>query len=1307
MKTKLHLLSVALFLLPPLTFAQYAKQRNSGKKEIIWGATKTEKPADGMDKSFLYFEGAVYDVTNNNLPVYVYQAPTENNATQIKAFIINPTYEPFETNELSKIEGLAQIGSEIDVNASVAYNKKKKISVVSFVPIRKNPSSGQFEKLLSFDLQVVATDFKSFQPKSTNSFASSSVLASGNWYKVSVNADGVYKLTYEQLQQLGMNVSSLNPKNLRIYGNGGGMVPKANADFRHDDLQENAIVVVGENDNSFDAGDYILFYGQSPHRWKYNTTTSKFEHTINDYSDNTYYFITADLGAGKRVSTLASSDQSPTHSVNKFNDYAFHEKDEKNLIKSGRQWYGEYFDIQNSYDFSFSFPNIDGSTPANIKVSGAGACACGSGSSTSFNVKVNNGSPLNIPIQNITGNYVNAQASDATASLDFNASSSTFNVNVTYNKGGYSNAVAWLNYIELNVRRMLTMSGSQMIFRDAASVGSGNIAEFSLSNSSAAVTIWDVTDPVNVRQQMAALLGSNHIFKASAETLHEYVAFNGSSYLTPVNEGFVANQNLHALPQVDMVIVVHPDFLSEAERLANFHRNNVVSPLSVAIVQPQQIYNEFSSGAQDVSAIRDLMKMFYGRATNDAELPKYLLLFGDGSYDNRDRLDNNTNFIVTYQSAQSLSPTQSYVSDDFFGFLDANEGVWVEGCDSCNPHFMDIGIGRFPVQNLQEATTVVNKILNYEGVATVETNSSLCTAQTVSISSPDWKNWICFVADDEDNNQHLDQADALAKGLDTTQSNYNYDKIYFDAFIQESTPGGQRYPSVKDAINNRVLKGALVVNYTGHGGEVGWAHERVLEVADINNWTNIENLPAFVTATCEFSRFEDPGRTSAGELVLLNPNGGGIALFTTTRLVFSAPNFTLNKNYYKHLFPVQGEPIPTMGEVMRKTVNEGINGVITNSRNFSLLGDPAQRLAYPVNNVVTTSVNGNPVGGTGDTLKALGLVTITGEIRDREGNKMNNFNGLIYPTVFDKAATINTLANDPGSSLKSFNLQKNILYKGKASVVNGDFTFTFIVPKDISYNYGFGRISYYAFDGITDANGYYENIIIGGSADNVVADNQGPVINLYLNDDKFVFGGTTNENPLLYAVLSDPSGINTVGNGIGHDIAAVLDENTNKTIVLNEYYQADLNSYQSGTVRYPFSQLSEGRHTLKMKVWDVYNNSSDAYTEFVVSQSAELALSHVLNYPNPFTTNTQFMFEHNRPCADLDVNIQIFTVSGKVVKTINEQVNCDGFRAEGINWNGRDEYDQKIGRGVYVYKIKVRTPEGYTALAFEKLVILN
>lgn len=1301
--------SALLLLLPFMVFSQYAKQRLSGKKEINWGAVKKEKYAEGVEKHFLYFEGAAYNAEQNYLPVYVYQAPTENNASAIKAHIINAVFEPFETNDISKIEGLETISSEIEVKAGIGYERKRKVSVVSFVPIRKNAVTGQYEKLVTFDLQVNTTEFKTFQPKSSSTFAANSVLASGAWYKIAVQQDGIYKLTYEQLRDMGMNVSGVNPKNLRVYGNGGGMLPKANADFRHDDLQENSIVVIGESDNSFDAGDYILFYGQSPHRWHYNNSTARFEHIINDYSDFTYYFVTADLGAGKRVSSIASSDLPATHNVNRFNDYAFHENDAVNIIKSGRQWYGEYFDINNSYDFSFSFPNIDGSVPANIKVSGAAKCDCGTGSSTSFSVKINNTNPalLSIPFSNTSGIYTNAQANDGTGSADFNTSSSSISVNVTYNKGGFSSAVAWLNYVELNVTRRLSMSGSQMLFRDATSVGTGNVAEYTLDNSTSAVVIWDVTDPVNVRKQETTLSGSNHVFRSPAETLREYVAFNGSSYFTPVSIGMVANQNLHSLSQADMIIVAHPDYISEAERLANFHRYNVYSPLTVVVVTPQQIYNEFSSGAQDVSAIRDFMKMFYDRAGNADELPKYLLLFGDGSYDNRDRLANNTNRIVTFQSAQSLSPTSSYVSDSFFGFLDTNEGSWVEGCDSCNPHFLDIGIGRLPVQTIDEAIIVVNKILSYEGITQVTENQSICTAQSISISSPDWRNWICFVADDEDGNQHLNQADAIAEDLDTLRNDYNLDKIYFDAFVQESTPGGQRYPSVKEAINNRVQKGALIVNYTGHGGEVGWAHERVLEISDINNWTNIENLPAFVTATCEFSRFDDPARTSAGELVLLNPNGGGIGLFTTTRLVFSAPNFTLNKNFYKHLFPVAGQPIPTMGEVMRKTMNEGTNGVIQNSRNFSLLGDPAQRLAYPVNNVVTTSINGNPVGGAADTLMALALVTVSGEIHDRNGVKMTGFNGLIYPTVFDKHAVISTLGNDPGSSVRTFRLQKNILYKGKASVTNGEFSFSFIVPKDISYNYGIGRISYYAFDGTTDAHGHYENIIVGGSAGNVAADNEGPVINLYLNDDKFVFGGVTNENPLLYAVVSDPNGINTVGNGIGHDIAAVLDENTNKTIVLNEYYEADLNSYQSGTVRYPFSQLSEGKHTLRLKVWDVYNNSSEAYTEFVVAQSAELALNHVLNYPNPFTTHTEFMFEHNRPCTDLDVNIQIFTVSGKVVKTLNAQVHCDGFRASGISWNGRDEFDQKIGRGVYVYRVKVRTPEGFTAHKFEKLVILN
>jgi hypothetical protein len=846
------------------------------------------------------------------------------------------------------------------------------------------------------------------------------------------------------------------------------------------------------------------------------------------------------------------------------------------------------------------------------------------------------------------------------------------------------------------------MAGSQMAFRDLASLGTGNVAEFQLGNANSAVKIWEVTDPTNVNRRNLSLQAATASFKVETDSLRQFIAFNGNGFLSAELNGQVENQNLHGLSQANMVIVAHPDFLNEAERLANFHTENQTSQLSVHIVTPQQIYNEFSSGAQDVSAIRDFMRMFYQRSNSWIDYPRYLLLFGDASYDYKSRLADNTNFVPTYESPESLTPTISYASDDYFGLLDPTEGEWSSSASDA----LDVGIGRFVVRTAEDAKVVVDKIYRYEELDIDDLNlDHVCTDGSSVAVSPDWRNRICFVGDDEDSNMHINQADQLAILVDTMYPEYNINKIYFDSYVQETTPGGQRYPEVSVDINNTVQRGALIMNYTGHGGELGWAHERVLGVSDINAWTNFSNLAVMVTATCEFTRYDDPSRVSAGELVHLNPNGGGIALFTTSRLVYSAPNFTLNRNFYLNLLVEQLWGPPTMGDVIRMT--KVASGGNVNNRNFVLIGDPAQRLAFPLHRVETLTVNGEDINSLTDTINALELVTVTGRMRNRNGQTMDDFNGVVYPTVFDKSSTISTLVNDQSSSLRQFTLQKNLIYKGKATVNNGNFSFSFVVPRDIAYNYGLGRISYYAEGSGTNANGQFENFMIGGSNDAASTDDKGPDVRLYMNDQSFVFGGTTDENPSIYAIVADSNGVNTVGNGIGHDISAVLDDNTNATVNLNDFYQADLDSYQSGKVVYPFSQLSEGTHNLKLKVWDVYNNSSEAYTEFVVAESAQLALDHVLNYPNPFTTRTSFMFEHNQPCNSLDVMVQIFTVSGKLVKTINETVLSHGFRNDPIEWNGLDDYGQKIGRGVYMYQLRVTTPDGQKAEQIERLVILN
>ncbi len=1286
-----------------LKFPSFGQFLNSSEGEnfdytINWKLPITSKISDSETLRYLYFDEAINDHENDFLPKFAKIIDIEQNELNFGASIVKASYQNLSENELDILKGNSKIVSQINITTKVVTIKKRHYGILSFVPIRKNTVTGKYEKLVSFNLSISHGEVEKKESRSLQTYVAHSVLQSGKWYKIAIGSDGIYKLSYSFLTNLGIDVSAIDPRNIRIYGYGNGMLPELNSASHKDDLPENAIFVQGENDGSFDLNDYILFYGKGPNKWKINNTSCPtFVHEINLYSDSAYYFISIDQGVGKRIQPQSISTLPATKIVTTFDDYAFHENENVNFLKSGRQWFGEYFDNISSYNFSFSFPNIDMGSLVNVKASLASRCI---NSSASYIISSQSGnSTLSIPLT--AGDSYSPYANISSTCYSFTPSSSSVSVNITKQT---SDAVAWLNYIEMNVRRQLILDGNQMAFRDIKSVGIGNVAQYNIS-SSYPIQIWDVSDPSNVLLQTTNHAGTNYQFSLPSDELKEFVAFNGLEFNTPSASGIIANQDLHSLSNKDFIIISHPDFYSEAMQLALYHERK--DSLSTIVVTPQQIYNEFSSGSQDVSAIRNFIKMFYDRASNASEMPKYLLFFGDGSYDNKKRFSNNTNFIPTYQSVNSTTLTLSYVSDDFYGCLDDNEGL-ISSNNSSDA--IDVGIGRFPVKSKSEAIEAINKVFGYTKSGVPPTNNlTVCTSQTSNSPFGDWRNTLCFIGDDEDGGLHESQSNQLATMVDTSNNNYNVDKIFLDAYTQEATPGGNRYPSVNDAINKRVEKGCLVINYTGHGGEVGLAHERIVELSDISKWNNINNLPLFFTATCEFSRWDDPSRTSAGEQVFLNPNGGGIALFTTVRLVYATPNFSLNQDFYKALFvPINGK-MPRLGDLY-EYMKVRPNGYSTNGRNFTLLGDPALTLAYPKYDVSTDTINTTAISALSlDTLKALSTITICGAVKDKNGFVLNSYNGVIYPTVYDKPQKITTLSNDGPSASPpfTFSLQKNILYKGKASVSNGKFKFTFVVPKDIAYQYGIGRISYYAENGYEDANGSYEKIIIGGSNNSASIDTKGPEINLYMNDTKFIFGGLTNEKPDLFAHLKDDNGVNTVGSGIGHDITAVLDANTEKSIVLNDFYQADLNSYKSGTIRYPFSDLSDGKHTLNLKVWDVYNNSSQSYTEFVVAKSATLALSHVLNYPNPFTTKTQFYFEQNQCCQVLDVQIQIFTVAGKLIKNIDQFVYAEGFRSEPIEWDGHDDFGDKIGKGVYVYRIKVKNSEGITAEKYEKLVILN
>lgn len=1301
----LSFLGGLLVILPEAGFAQRSRTDTPARTEtrgevsgylLQWEGISEEKLSETASMKLLMLKGAQYRLEHHKNPIVFFDVPVNGRPERLNVTLTDMVFEPLTSAEVAALD-TDSIAEDITVQTHIGVQRGKFVGRAWFVPIRRNQRSGGFEKLVSYDYTHYVSGTVPVPPRMART--GSSVLSSGDWYRIGVPRDGMYRITYQYLKDIGVNVDGITPDQINIYGNGSGLLPFQNSAFRHDDLQPNAIEVVDGGDGSFDPGDHILFFAKGPHRWRYDDQNDEFRHVKHLYSDTSYYFIGIDAGPPKRVATEPSLQQPPTHQVSVFDDYSFHELDQVNLIKSGRNFFGELFDIQTSYSFSgdrFTFPNIRTDQTAMVRVQAAVRHIQVGGSSSVF-VNVAGQASGSFAVSGVSGNYAQSFARMGSTRIDFNPSNPVFNIEVSYQPPS-SNSRAWLDFISVNVRRNLVMAGNQMLFRDQQSVGAGNVAQFNLASASSVRRIWDVTDPTTAVAIDYGPDGSSISFARSASQRREYVAITNFNYPTPTFFGTVPNQDLHALvtgQTIDMVIVTHPRFYAEAMELAAYHTHHPVDPVYTEVVTNQQVYNEFSSGIPDITAIKDFMRMFYDNANGNEDLmPKYLLLFGDGSFDNRSRAESNTNFVLTYQTENSTDPIGSFVSDDYFGLLDFNEG---EG----NNDLVDIGIGRLTVKTRQEAQAVVRKIKNY---STSDFGSEVAHCSGVGANVfGEWRNRVMFIGDNGDNNLHMTHARNLAGIVEQNHPDYNVSLVLLDAYPRITTPGGDRIPEVNRIIREGVDRGMLLVNYSGHGGEVGWAHERILDVSTIRNWTNFNALPLFVTATCEFTRFDDPGRTSAGEFVLLNPDGAGIALLSTTRLVFASANFSLNQAFYDVALENNVFEELRLGDITRVTKVNGPPGA--NTRSFSLVGDPAVKLVYPQQKIYTTAITdtlGNPL----DTLKALGNVKVTGYVGDLNGTMLQDFNGVLTATIFDKASNVTTLAQ-AGPPFE-FSTHQNVIYRGKASVNNGQFSFSFIVPRDINLAVDTtGRFSYYAVGDEYDAHGHAANITVGSIDENAAIDEEGPEIKLFMNDENFVFGGMTDENPVIFAKLFDDSGINMVGTGIGHDITAIKNNDSSNPIILNDFYESDLDTYQSGTVRYQLNDLEEGRYTLNLKAWDVHNNSGEAFTEFVVAESDEFALSHVLNYPNPFTTYTEFFFEHNQVCTFLNVQIQVFTVSGKLVKTINTVSNTNGFRVEPIAWNGLDDYGDQLARGVYVYKVKVRTPSGDRAEKFEKLVILK
>ncbi len=1116
------------------------------------------------------------------------------------------------------------------------------------------------------------------------SYVPHSVLAKGYWVKVKITKSGIYKITYDDLKEMGLP----DPAHPHIFGNGGGMLPEQNGVYHPDDLLELPLWISKGGDGVFNKGDYMLFYATGPVRWQYSPGDSSFYHINPLYDKAAYYFITSSSSAIKEIPLEPFAEETPTDNVTSFDDYLYHETDRENLIKSGREWY-EPLPTLSPVTFHFSFPHRLPAAPIRMQI----RVVARSSRTSRFDIKTADSDLTSILVGPVNiFSYTSAFAKTGIRKYHFFSSGEDdLPVTISYQSNDQVNARAWLDKIDIQVRRKLILTENEMPFRDIRTVGPGRTTDFFISlDGNTGGIVWDITDIHQVKWVETREENNTLHCRVHTDSLRQFIVFRGSAFPSPeIAEKPLPNQDLHGLPQAELVIVSYPAFMEQAIALGQYHHDH--DNMSVAVVSTEQVYNEFSSGARDIAAIRNLMKMFYDRATDKTEKPRYLLLLGDGSYDNLTQDENNSNFIPTYQSPNSLVPTQSYVSDDFFGLLDDEEGG--------TAGLLDIGVGRFPVGSTKEAEIIVNKIKAYYAEEALG----------------DWRNDLCFVGDDEDNNIHMKDADRLATYVDTTYPSFIIKKIYLDAFQQVSGANGERYPDVNQAISDNIERGLLIFNYVGHGNERGLAHESILGVNDIISWHNFPRCPLFITATCEFSRFDDVDidangqitpKTSAGEHVLLAEHGGGIALLTTTRLVYSSPNFILNRNFYKYIFELNdiGKP-NTFGDALRYTKN--ISGSSTNKLNFTLLGDPALRLAYPRYRVITDSVNGKAVTDPPDTLKALSMVTISGHIEDPAGLPLPNTEGMLYPAIFDKSREVTTLGNDEGSPMTFF-LRDNIIFRGKAKIEQGTFRFSFLVPKDISYNIGNGKIFYYALlDKQYEGGGSFKDILVGGFSNDPAEDTEGPHIRLYLNDTLFREGGLSDENPVFIAYVSDEGGINTVGNGIGHDITAILDDDESHPIVLNDYFTYETDEYRRGVVRYPFFNLSDGEHTIRFKVWDNYNNSGEAVLHFHVNDGMTEKIENLRNYPNPTNGETWFTFDHNLADQDVDITIYIFDMAGHLIRIVESRQFADGYSIQPIYWNGKSADGQKVSAGIYVYKVIIRSNSDTQVTGEGKLVIVK
>ncbi len=1252
-----------LFLISGLVFCffvtAFAQSNDALQLSLRWDNT------DFTKGNLTLVENSAFNESVAHVDAYFYSKPYINtNITHSEIVVLSSEIINISDSIATKLP--ESYSHHLDI---VEIRRQYKLHLI-VNPIRKI-NNKQAEIITKFSIQFQHTAYPTSGLRNPNA-TYQSVLSSGDIYKIKVNKTGIHKIDRTLLEsQLGINVSNINPKKIKIYGNRGGRIPEANSAHRDDDLKQLSIYIHGEADGKFDAGDYILFYAEGADLWSWNDTDKTYRFDKNIYDEFNYYFIKIDQEDGLRVAKAAEITATPDIIVSNYDMLQRLEDDRVNLLGSfqqtegsGKDWYGDVFNSvkERKYNSSFDFTGliIDSILQVEMAFAGRGS------SSSSVTLKVGERTyTRNLGGVNLT-NYEGDYARRIVIKELLKTTNPIPEVSVSYPMAS-SDFAGWLDYIQIIHNRTLHVPiNGQFSFRSRHTALYPTAAfEFGQQNNE---VVWDVTNPYT--PIIMPVSGKTLTFN-TGNTVREFVAHHlDNGAYEPVGMGKINLQNLHALNDEDMIIVYHAKFRDEAKRLADFRAKQ--SGMKILLAETEQIYNEFAGGKADPGAIRDMARLLLYRNPNF----RYLLLLGDGSYDYKglDKSIPYENFVPVYETDQSLAPIYSYPSDDFYGLLGDTEGVGLVGG-------LDLYIGRIPVRSTDEAKAVIDKIIHYE---------------TSPKSLGDWRIKTGYVGDDEDSNIHVRDMDDIARTDEQRHQLYTQQKVYIDAYKQVSTSGEKRYPDANKAINDQIFKGQLSMTYLGHGGPLGWAQERILTIPDIESWTNIDNLTLLITATCSFGAYDNPSKISPAEAALINPKGGAIALMTTTRAVYTNTNKELTNETHEQLLKKVNGQAPTLGYIMTEGKNKRYtdSDFRVNARKFVLLGDPSVPLALPKYNVVTEKINGKDAALNTDTINALQKVVISGYVGDEQNQLIPDFNGTIYVTVYDKKSQLRTLNNDVQSPAFPFTMYKNVLFKGTATVANGQWNISFRTPKNIDYSIGSGRIAYYAHDGHSrDAAGYYNDILIGGSSNDIIKDDQPPLVAAYMNDENFVTGGVTNANPVLLLNLSDDLGINVTGNAIGQDITAVLDGDNKNIFILNDFYEAKKDDYTSGVVRFPLNKLAPGSHFITAKAWDISGNSAETRIDFEVADLSDNSLTRVINYPNPFTSQTQFQFEHNLVNTEIEILINIYTITGRLIKSITETKYSNSFRVNNIMWNGRDDFESDIARGVYLYKIQVYSKE--------------